>query len=331
MWSSSSVRATAEPQAGSVPPGHGSSSVCPNPWARSPWLTVCARSQSSRPSFCELGHRPRRQPVAAGLVAREDRRVGQQHLEPRPAPPTPPPPPPRARHRRRARRSARARSRSPGDSLRATAPGRNHAPGPSSAMPVPRAGDRGTRHGEAKVTSPRRMRHRRARFTTQTSWTIAFRPVHRDSPRRFGCRSTLRATTSSRTHRTKRARSSSETAAAIRSSSSSRMGGRRSRGYHPTATDSSSATCASPASQVHAKHVVEVPRPVAVGVASPDRPPPPTPAGRPGSRRRPPRAPPAGRPRPAPRAGRRSRSSASTGGCRTAARAAAPRRGVPPR
>ena len=84
MWSSSSVRATAEPQAGRLPPGQGSSSVWPNPWARSPWLTVCARSQSSRPSFCELGDRARREAVAAGLVAGEDRRVGDQHLEAQP-------------------------------------------------------------------------------------------------------------------------------------------------------------------------------------------------------------------------------------------------------
>ena len=52
-WSSSSVRATAEPHdgrslSGSV--GQGSSSVCPKPCARSPWLTVCAPAASrSRP------------------------------------------------------------------------------------------------------------------------------------------------------------------------------------------------------------------------------------------------------------------------------------------
>src|SRR4051794_27438333 len=49
-WSSSSVRATAEPYAGSAPPGQGSSRVCPNPWARRPWLTVWARTQSPSPS-----------------------------------------------------------------------------------------------------------------------------------------------------------------------------------------------------------------------------------------------------------------------------------------
>ena len=136
MWSSSSVRATAEPHAGRLPPGHGSSRVCPKPCARSPWLTVCARSQSSRPSRWSSRDRAGREPVAARLVAREDRRVGQQHLEHRAAPPRPPPPSPLARRRRRARRSARARSRSPGDSLRVRAGGVNQAA---------RAGHTGTR------------------------------------------------------------------------------------------------------------------------------------------------------------------------------------------
>ena len=44
------MRATAEPHSGNVPPGQGSSKVWPKPCARSPWLTVWARSQSSRPS-----------------------------------------------------------------------------------------------------------------------------------------------------------------------------------------------------------------------------------------------------------------------------------------
>ena len=91
-WSSSSVRATADPHAGSDPPGHGSSSVCPNPCARSPWLTVCARSQSSRPSRWSSPIARGREPVAAGLVAREHRRVRRAARPARPAPPRPRPP-----------------------------------------------------------------------------------------------------------------------------------------------------------------------------------------------------------------------------------------------
>src|SRR5690349_10191306 len=59
-WSSSSVRATAEPQSGSDPPGQGSSRVWPKPCARKPWFTVWARSQSSRPSRCSS-------PIARGV------------------------------------------------------------------------------------------------------------------------------------------------------------------------------------------------------------------------------------------------------------------------
>src|SRR4051812_37045148 len=72
-WSSSSVRATADPQSGRVPPGQGSSRVWPKPWARSPWLTVWARSQSSRPSRCSSqtarGVRPSPQVLSRGKTA----------------------------------------------------------------------------------------------------------------------------------------------------------------------------------------------------------------------------------------------------------------------
>ena len=72
-WSSSSVRATAEPQSGSEPPGQGSSSVWPKPCARRPWLTVWERSQSSRPSLCispiARGVSPSPQVLSRGKVA----------------------------------------------------------------------------------------------------------------------------------------------------------------------------------------------------------------------------------------------------------------------
>ena len=68
MRASRSIRGAAEPQFGSDPPGHGSMSVCPNPWARSPRLTVRARNQSSRPR--RSTHRSLAgEAVAAGLVA----------------------------------------------------------------------------------------------------------------------------------------------------------------------------------------------------------------------------------------------------------------------
>ncbi len=78
IWSSSSVRGTAEPWSGSEPPGQGSSRPEPKPCARSPRLTTCDRVHVAEPQPVELGHRPRGQPVAAGLVPGEGRRVGQQ-------------------------------------------------------------------------------------------------------------------------------------------------------------------------------------------------------------------------------------------------------------
>ena len=57
------MRATAEPHDGRLLPGcegHGSSRVWPKPCARSPWLTVWARSQSSSPSRCSS-------PIARGV------------------------------------------------------------------------------------------------------------------------------------------------------------------------------------------------------------------------------------------------------------------------
>ena len=67
------MRATAEPQSGREPPGHGSSRVWPKPWARRPSLTVCERSQSSRPSFCispiARGVRPSPHVLSRGKVA----------------------------------------------------------------------------------------------------------------------------------------------------------------------------------------------------------------------------------------------------------------------
>ena len=72
-WSSSSVRATALPQFGSEPPGHGSSRVWPKPWARRPWLTVWARSQSPSPSRSSSpiarGVRPSPQVLSRGKTA----------------------------------------------------------------------------------------------------------------------------------------------------------------------------------------------------------------------------------------------------------------------
>ena len=120
-WSSSSVRATAEPQAGRVPPGQGSSSVWPNPWARSPWLTAWARSQSSSPSFCSS-------PIARGVspsphvLSRGNTAASASSTSYPPAPPTPPPPTPPAPRRRRARRCASGRWRHEVECFQVTPP-----------------------------------------------------------------------------------------------------------------------------------------------------------------------------------------------------------------
>ena len=118
-WSSSSVRATADPHAGRPLPGsdgQGSSSVWPKPCARSPWLTVWARSQSSRPSFCSSpiarGVSPSPHVLSRGKTAASTRTVSSpaRALHAAAADPA-------GRRRRRGRRSRWLWGWSPGDSL----------------------------------------------------------------------------------------------------------------------------------------------------------------------------------------------------------------------
>ena len=91
---------------GSEPPGHGSVQLLRRTPSRAgPRLRAVRAHPVAEAEPLQLGDRARGEPVAAGLVAREDGGVGEDDVEPRRGPPRPRPPTPRARRPRRARRS----------------------------------------------------------------------------------------------------------------------------------------------------------------------------------------------------------------------------------
>ena len=105
-WSSSSVRATALPHDGSVPPGQGSMQGLAEAVGAQALVDRVGPQPVLQAEPLQLTDRPRGQPVAAGLVAREHRRVREHDVQTRRAPPRQPPPTPRGRRRRPGRRCA---------------------------------------------------------------------------------------------------------------------------------------------------------------------------------------------------------------------------------